>query len=73
MIRIIGPADKIIGALILDEYLSPKIRQEIVKVIPINERSIRSFHFYVFIHQRKKHESGGVKTQKNKSEWGNVH
>lgn len=40
MIKIIGLAESIIGALMLDESLSPKFKKEIVSVIPKKESKI---------------------------------
>ena len=42
IIKTIGPADKIIGALILEESFKPKLRRAMVKVIPTTERKSKS-------------------------------
>jgi hypothetical protein len=42
IIKTIGPADKIIGALILEESFKPKLRRVIVNVIPTTERRSKS-------------------------------
>jgi hypothetical protein len=49
IIKIIGAAERIIGALILDESFKPKFKNEIVKVIPVIEAKISGIQSLVFI------------------------